>query len=163
MTPRRRAAAAFGLCLLLAVVWRVTVRQAPPALSALALIDPSGQRHSLAEWRGTPVLVNFWASWCAPCLDELPALQRFAAAQQGKIQVVGVALDKPAVLARYLARNPLGYPVFTPADEAHALALLAESGNPSRSVPFSLMLGADGRIRWVRLGRIDDALARLAD
>lgn len=164
MTPKRwLAATAVGLCLLLASLWLVTVRHSPPVLPALELIDSSGQRHSLAEWRGKPVLVNFWASWCAPCLDELPVLQRFASSQQGKVQVVGVALDSPAVLARFLARNPLAYPVFTPADEDRAFALLAESGNPGRSVPFSLMLAADGRLRWAHLGRIDDALARLSE
>ena len=151
------AAAACGLSLVLGTAWFVRAQSAAQALSTLELVDLTGRQHTLAEWRGKPVVVNFWASWCAPCLDELPVLQRMAAAQRGKVEFVGVAMDKPDALARYLQRSPLNYPVLLPADYEQAMAVLAASGNATRSLPFSVLLSEDGHVRWTRLGRMDAA------
>lgn len=130
-------------------------REAPQSLYALPLRDLHGVPHTLEEWRGRPLLVNFWASWCAPCREEMPVLSQLALAQRGKVEVVGLALDTPEAISDYLRSTPVAYPVFVPADSVKALELLAKLGNPTRGLPFSVFLAADGRIRWVKLGVIN--------
>ncbi len=102
-------------------------------------------------WAGRPVLVNVWASWCGPCLRELPELQRYAA-QQGAngVQVVGIALDDGAAVRSFLQRVPVSYPILVdrpgPADAGVRL------GNPKGVLPYSVLIGADGRLLKQRIG-----------
>jgi thiol-disulfide isomerase/thioredoxin len=100
---------------------------------------------------GRPLLVNVWASWCGPCVEEMPELQRFARAQ-GKegVQVVGLALDTPEGVRDFLARVPVDYPILLetpgPADASVWL------GNTRGLLPYTVLVGADGRILKQKLG-----------
>jgi thiol-disulfide isomerase/thioredoxin len=123
------------------------------------LPDAEGKPQSLAHWRGRhhPLLINFWASWCAPCREEMPRLNRLAL-QQGShgIQILGIAWDNAANLADYAHQNPTNYPLLLA--DAQITALLPALGNPSKGLPFSILLDAEGRIQRIRLGilRPDD-------
>src|SRR5690606_3950472 len=81
-----------------------------PTLSLPAL---DGRQLALpAAWSGRPLLVNFWASWCAPCIEEMPELQRFASAQgETGVQVVGIALDDRPAVEAFLRKVPVRYPI----------------------------------------------------
>jgi thiol-disulfide isomerase/thioredoxin len=105
---------------------------------------------------GSPALVNYWASWCAPCLDELPLLSAFAARQgTNGVKVIAVALDDRDAAATFLRQHPLGFPslVEAPGDRDSSVRL----GNSRGVLPFTVLIGADGRLRKRQSGAFRDA------
>ena len=107
------------------------------------------------RYAGRPMLVNVWASWCAPCLKEMPELQRFAAQHAANgVQVVGIALDEADAVDAFLRRVPVSYPILLdtpgPADAGVRL------GNPKGVLPYSVLVSADGRLLKQRIGPFDE-------
>ena len=125
-------------------------RQAAPALTG-HLLDTSPFR--LAEWRGSVVVVNFWASWCAPCMDELPLLvdlqKRYA--DRG-LQLIGPALDEREPVLAAVEHFGINYPVS--ADFNGASAAMELLGNQRGALPYSVLLDPEGRISETILGAL---------
>ena len=125
------------------------VGEAIPVLELASLDGPPVRvPHAFA---GRPMLVNVWASWCGPCIEEMPELQRFAASQgEDGTQVVGIALDDAASVRAFLQRIPVHYPILLdapgPADAGVRL------GNPKGVLPYSVLVSADGRLLKRRIG-----------
>ena len=121
------------------------------AIFALNLPDLGGRPQPVAQWRGKVLVVNFWASWCKPCVDEMPAFSRMNSryASQG-VQFVGIGLDDAGKLAAFVRTTPVSYPVLvaSPADPTPGLKV--------KGLPYSVVIGRDGRIEMTRLGRIDE-------
>lgn len=121
-------------------------------LPALTLPDLEGNRvdlRSLAQ--GRPLLINVWASWCGPCVEEMPALDRFAAAQGAEgVQVLGLALDTAQGVRAFLQRTPVRYRLVLeqpgPSDASVWL------GNGAGVLPYSVLVGADGRVLRQKTG-----------
>lgn len=124
---------------------------------ALRLPDLQGRPQDLAQWRGQPLLINYWASWCGPCLKELPDLQRFATAQQGRngVRVLGIAQDQAAAAAQLQQRLALTFPQLVEEDGPPGSA--AAFGNRHGTLPFSVLLDAQGRILAVHNGPLQAA------
>ncbi len=99
---------------------------------------------------GKLVLINYWASWCAPCREELPLLAEFAGDAGDGIEVLGIALDTPADAAAFLITRPLPFQILVeapgPGDSSMRL------GNRHGVLPFSVLIGADGRLLKRRFG-----------
>lgn len=141
-----------------------TAAALPLKAPALKLPDLKGAPQDLAQWRGRPVLLNYWATWCGPCLKELPELEHFAQAQ-GKaakgIALVGVAQDEASAANALQARLKLSYPQLVEADGPPGSA--AAFGNPGGTLPFSVLIDAKGNILDTHNGPLDAAgLARWA-
>ena len=136
------------------------------AMPVIALPALSGERIALpAAYAGRPLLLNFWASWCAPCVKEMPELDRFAQTQgTDGVQVVGIALEDAEAVRAFLTRIPVTYPILLdtpgPADSS------VQVGNAMGVLPYSVLIGADGRILRQRAGPFDpgelDGFARPA-
>ncbi len=121
------------------------------ATPPLELQDLAGKAHSLADYRGSVVLVNFWATWCEPCRAEMPSMDRLRTSLKGRpFEVLAVNLAEPVSrIQKYLDTMPLGFPVLRDRDSATAKAWKA------RLLPASYVIGRDGRIRYVAYGEVD--------
>lgn len=105
-------------------------------------------------YAGRPLLVNFWASWCGPCVKEMPELDRFARAQgEAGVRVVGIALDDRDAVEAFLRRIPVAYPILL--DRAGPADSSVRLGNPRGVLPYSVLLSADGRLLRQRVGPFD--------
>ena len=115
------------------------------------LPDLDGKKHSLEEWRGKVIVLNFWATWCPPCREEIPlliALQKQHAAEG--LQVVGVAIDNETAVRPYRQSAGINYPVLMGDDEA--LDLVARYGNRMGALPFTVIIDRSGAIVARKLG-----------
>jgi thiol-disulfide isomerase/thioredoxin len=123
------------------------------ALWALNLELPDGRTWSFQTLRGKPVVVNFWATWCPPCVEELPLLEGFYRQNAAKNwQVVGVAVDNAKAVQQFLGKMPLSFP--TPLAGLAGVELSRTLGNLSGGLPFTLVLNATGAIALRHMGRL---------
>lgn len=126
------------------------------ALWAQSFQTPQGQTLAMAGLRGRPLLVNFWATWCPPCVEEMPLLDAFFRQHAANgWQVVGLAIDQPSAVRTFLQRTPVSFPVGFAGLEGTGLA--KSLGNSAGGLPFSVVFGADGGIRERRMGRLSQA------
>ena len=117
---------------------------------------PDGSTLALAALRGRPLLVNFWATWCPPCVEELPLLSAFYTENKANgLQLVGLAIDKAEPVSRFLARSPVSFPVALAGMEG--VELTRELGNAAGGLPFSVLFDAGGRLRERKLGQLHEA------
>ena len=124
---------------------------AEDALWALRLERPEGGELVLASLRGRPLVVNFWATWCPPCVKELPDLDRFQADHAARgWQVVGIAIDSPTAVRQFLTRQPLRFPIGLAGLEGTELS--RQLGNTAGGLPFTVVLDSAGRIVQRKLG-----------
>jgi peroxiredoxin len=141
--------------LLLALALPASAQELKPwgggAAPALELADLRGTKHRLADYRGKVVLINFWATWCVPCRDEMPSIERLRASLEGKsFAVLAVNLAEPESRIRgFLDKVPLNFPILLDRDAATARAWQA------RMLPATYIVGPDGRIRYRHLGELD--------
>ncbi len=122
------------------------------AVPAFTLASLDGKPAELPKaYAGRPLLINVWASWCGPCIEEMPELQRFHAEQGANgVQVIGIALDDEAAVRAFLNKIPVGYPLFL--DAAGPADAGVRLGNPKGVLPYSVLISADGRLLKQRIG-----------
>jgi thiol-disulfide isomerase/thioredoxin len=163
MTPRRRRLLLAGGAVMAAAagaggyVWRERrFEQATGGVWSLVLPTPAGAELDFARLRGRPLLLNFWATWCPPCIREMPLLDRFHAlvAPMGW-QVVGLAADTLRPVRDFLQRSPVAYPVVLAGGAGITLA--RRLGNPDGALPFTVLFGADGHVRRTQRGEMAEA------
>ena len=120
-------------------------------LLALTLPDASGQEVALAQWRGRVLFVNFWATWCAPCREEMPEFIR-AQAEFGArgLQFVGIGIDEAGKIQQFATEIGLNYPTLV--GGYGAMELSRTLGNHVMALPFTVVVGRGGRIEHTQLG-----------
>lgn len=122
-----------------------------PALMQLQMPDLNGATHSLADFKGQPMVVNFWATWCAPCVKEMPELDALQK-KYPHIRFVGIGVDTAANMQKFVEKVQVTYPLWVIG--AGAIDTLRKLGNPSGGLPFTLVFNADGGINRKILGEI---------
>ncbi len=145
-----------------AVAWRRTTPSdaaddAVALLLAQTLPDSAGQPYAFAQLAGQPLILNFWATWCPPCVEEMPELSALHAELGGRVRMVGIGIDSPGKIAEFASKKPVTYPLVVAGMSGTELA--RQFGNTSGALPFTVLIGRHGRIAQRILGRID--LARL--
>jgi thiol-disulfide isomerase/thioredoxin len=125
----------------------------PAAFWDLEFQSPSAVRVAMASLRGRPLLVNFWATWCPPCIEELPLLDVFYREHQVKgWQVLGLAVDKPDAVREFMTKHPVSFPLAIAGTDG--IGLSKSLGNLGAGLPFSVVVGADGTLRTRKMGKV---------
>ena len=127
-----------------------------PALQAFwqqSFDTPDGVPLPMAGFAGKPLLVNFWATWCPPCIEELPLIDRFHTDNRARNwQVLGLAVDQPSAVRTWLQRKPLGFPVVMAGLQGTELS--KSLGNLAGGLPFTVVFGASGQLLHRKSGKV---------
>jgi len=143
--------------------WRRHAASAAPAGGDTADVlwqqsfeTPDGAPLDLQALRGRPLLVNFWATWCPPCVEELPMLDQFhrdqAARAAGAWRVLGVAVDQPSSVRRFLQKTPVAFPIAMAGLQGTDLSKTL--GNTQGGLPFTVAIGSNGAVLHRKIGQL---------
>jgi thiol-disulfide isomerase/thioredoxin len=122
-------------------------------LFASSMKDVLGQSQNLSQWKNKPLIVNFWATWCAPCVQEMPelsALQTEIAPRN--IQIIGIGIDSATNIAEFASKYKISYPLYVGGLDASELS--RQLGNQAGGLPFTLLISRDGKVKKAYLGRL---------
>ncbi len=123
---------------------------------ALRLPQPSGGELAFSSLKGRPLLVNFWATWCPPCVREMPLLDDFYKQNKAKgLQVLGIAIDGASPVQAFLARSPVAFTLALAGADGSALARTL--GNTGGGLPYTILADAQGVIRHRQMGELQAA------
>lgn len=133
-----------------------SVAQSPDAV-VFELADMDGNLRQSSEWNGQPVMLNFWATWCAPCRREIPLLKETQDkyAETLGLQIVGIAVDFPDDVITYAEEAKFNYPILVGEEEAMAIA--ESSGVEFIGLPFTMLLSPSGELIKAHLGEVKES------
>jgi thiol-disulfide isomerase/thioredoxin len=159
-------AAALGSVAAGVAAWQIfrPAKATTEALYALQLPDADGRLQAVAQWRGRVLVANFWATWCEPCREEMPALVAAQQAWRSKgVQIVGIGIDSAAKIRDFAVNYKISYPLLVSGPEV--LDVARHLGNSAGGLPYTVVLARDGAVSGRHLGalqqgQIDSLLAR---
>ena len=137
-------------------IWRTAPEsEAQAALATVTFPDLDGRPQSLDAWRGKVVVINFWATWCVPCREEIPILVKLQTkyGPQG-LQFVGIAIDQAEQVRPYAAEMGMNFPILM--GSLDAIELLRALGNRAGVLPFTVIVARDGRIAGKEVGIVKE-------
>jgi thiol-disulfide isomerase/thioredoxin len=119
-----------------------------------SLPDVNNNSEKLSKWQGKLLLVNFWATWCAPCVEEMPELSELQQKQDFKnLQVIGIGIDSAANIREFAAKHHITYPLYVAGMAGTELS--KQMGNQQGGLPFTLLITPDGQVKKTYLGRLN--------
>lgn len=148
----------YGLSQRLSAIQQTTPASATTAMElffASALDDARGQRQAFSQWQGKTLVVNFWATWCPPCLEEIPSFSRLQASYAAKgVQFVGIALDSLERVGAFSEHQAVSYPLLI--GGVQGVELAQQFGNASLALPYTVVIGPERDVRLVRMGPLSE-------
>jgi thiol-disulfide isomerase/thioredoxin len=124
------------------------------ALLAMSLPDIGGRMQSLSQWRGKVLVINYWASWCTPCVEEMPLLSRLHTKYAGQgAQFIGIGLDETEKMAAFSKTTVVSYPLLVGGASPGG-----QSGLSVKGLPFTLVLNREGKVMFSQYGRVDESM-----
>lgn len=147
------AAAGAGLAWRRAQQQSQAVSNAETAFWQQQFVQMDGTMLAMASFRGKPMVLNFWATWCPPCVEELPLLSAFFTQNKSKSwQVLGLAVDQQAAVKRFLGQMPLSFPIALAGFPG--IELSRSLGNLSGGLPFTVVFDAAGNVLHRKIGKL---------
>jgi thiol-disulfide isomerase/thioredoxin len=139
--------------LAVALAFAMPAQAAMPAQPTLHVTTLDGKTFDLAAQRGKWVIVNYWATWCVPCIKEMPDISRFVAAHQNVV-AIGLAYEdsEPAEIKAFLARHPVAYPI-----AQVSLDQPPKDFDEPRGLPTTYLIGPDGKVAKHIVGPVTEA------
>ena len=151
-------AAAIGYRLGVLGKWAEATAPVAPAIPIfdLVLTDLKGQPQSLGQWRGKVLIVNYWATWCHPCREEMPGFSRLQDKYRDKgVQFAGISIDTAAKIVEFQEKTPVTYPLLI--GDMDVMENSAKLGNTRQALPFTAVFDRQGRLFSTKLGRVAEA------
>ena len=116
---------------------------------------PEGKPANADNWRGKVLVVNFWASWCPPCVEEMPTLDQISKEYATKnVLFVGIGIDSPSNIREFLQKTPVSYPIVIGGLEGSNLA--KQMGNSQGALPYTIIISPSGKSTFTKLGKISE-------
>lgn len=117
------------------------------------IADENGVKQALSLYKGKIIVLNFWATWCPPCRDEMPELSQLHTEYQAKnVTVLGIAVDEQKAVKEFIAEHPVSYPLLVSEDDGMALG--SALGNSEGILPYTVIIDAQGEVNDIHYGRI---------
>ena len=116
---------------------------------------PDGKSVDTKEWRGKVLIVNFWASWCPPCVEEMPTLDKLQAEfKTQNVLFVGIGIDSPSNIRQFLEKTPVSYPIVIGGLEGSNIS--KQMGNAQGALPYTVIINTQGKATSSKLGKISE-------
>jgi thiol-disulfide isomerase/thioredoxin len=162
MNPDRRKALAVGGVAAAAALAGLVVgplvlqsRSGVPELLTTVFPDLQGQPRRLGDWSGRPVVCNFWATWCAPCREEIPLLVALRDKFESRgPEIVGIGIDQHAKIVEFAEKYGIRYPLLV--GDVRALDVMRGLGNKAGALPYTVVLSPAGAVIYEKLGQVHD-------
>lgn len=127
----------------------------PESLRTARFVDLTGKSRSIEEWKGQFLVLNFWATWCPPCREEIPALSRVRnKLLRSGVEFLGIAIDNAAKVSEFAKEMAIPYPILLA--DASGLDLMRKLGNPAGALPFTIVLDRTGMVVVQHLGALTE-------
>lgn len=124
----------------------------PQAFFSASLPDLQGQSHAMSALKGQPLVVNFWATWCPPCVEEMPLLDRLSQ-EMPRAKFVGIGIDTAKNIAEFAAKIPVGFPLYVAGHGG--IAMVRDLGNAAGGLPFTVLIDTKGHVFKLILGQVE--------
>lgn len=122
-------------------------------LFAQSFSDAYGQTQNFSKWKGKILVINFWATWCAPCVEEMPELSALQTEYLSKnIQIIGIGIDSSANISEFATKYKISYPLYIAGMSGADLS--RSFGNQAGGLPFTILINSNGQIKKTYLGRL---------
>jgi thiol-disulfide isomerase/thioredoxin len=130
------------------------------SLLSQSMPDAHGKPQELSQWKSRPLVVNFWATWCAPCVEEMPELSELQTELDAgkKVQIIGIGIDSPSNIAEFIGKYKIAYPIYV--GGLSGTELSRQLGNQAGGLPFTVLIDGNGKVRKSYLGRLKMAELR---